>query len=331
MKNIIVLAGLFLITLSQAATVHAATLRVFTDRPKDRLEKAFSGFTAVTGSEIELTVAPYPELLAKIQAGEPADVLLLKDLGSLTEAVEQNVFTPMDAANRAADVAPFMREAGGLWTALSYRVRTAAYDPSVGSQKALTGYRALAGPAFVGQLCLRNAKDYMSGLVAWLVARDGEAKTEALLKAWKNNLAANFTDSDTSSLKNIESGVCTATITNHYYLARLINADARFPVNLAFLEQNNGGVHTNGFGGGLVAGSKDLAGGNRLLAYLLSEPGQNAIVEAPSYEYPALRRAQPEQLVRNFGGFNASEIAWTAVGANYKTATEILERVGWAK
>lgn len=310
---------------------HAATLKVFTDRPKDRLEKAFTGFTTKTGIQLDVVVAPYADLLAKIRAGEQPDVLLLKDISFITAAARENLFTPMNAANLRTNISPAMRDSQGNWTALSYRIRTAAYDPAAINVASLTTYEALAGRGFAGQLCMRNSKEYMPTLAAWLIVRYGEAKAQAILEGWKSNLAAGFSEGDSASLKSIESGECTATIANQYYLGRLISADNRFPVKLAFLEQNEGGLHTNGLGGGIAKGSTQAANANIFLGYLMTAEGQAALIEAPAFDYPAVKSFSPESVVKDFGAFKASEITWTQVGAEIEKATAILERVGWAK
>lgn len=312
-------------------SAQAAPLKVFTDRPVDRLERAMRGFTSKTGIQVEIVSAPYAELKAKIDAGQKADVLLLKDLSTMTAAARANVFTAMNSANRSANIASFMRDSQGRWTALTYRVRTLVYDSSVFDERSMNSYESIAGRSFSGQLCIRNAKEYMPSMVAWMIERYGEAKTKDILAGWKANLAAGFTDNDTQTLKNIESGTCTAGISNHYYLARLKNADSRFPVEIAFANQNEGGVHTNGFGGGLVAGTTRSSEGNSLMAYLMTPEGQQSLIVDPSFEYPAVQNLQPVQIVRNFGTFSKSQISWTEVGANMSKANDLLERVGWAR
>jgi len=324
------LSGVLLVSLLTVAG-YAAPLKVFTDRPEDRLETALTGFTQATGIEVEVTVAPYADLKAKLQAGEKADVLLLKDVAFLTDAARAGLFTPMNAANRGVKIDESMRDAEGLWTALAYRIRTIGYDPALVEKDALKTYESLAAGALSGQLCMRNSKEYMPTLVAWLIVRYGEAKAQAIVEGWVANLAVGFTASDTASLKGIESGLCSVTITNHYYLARLKTADARFPVALAFADQDEGGLHTNGFGGGLVKGTDQVANANAFIGYLLTPEGQKGIVAAPSFEFPAVRSVRPEAVVQKFGAFKVSNLSWTDVGAQIEKANALLERVGWTK
>ncbi len=326
MKALHLLTALFF-----AGATHAAPLKIFTDRPKDRMDQALSGFTAKTGIAVEVTVAPYAELKAKIQGGEKADVLLLKDLIFITDAAQSGLFTPMSEANRKVDVYPSMRDPQGLWTALAYRIRTVAIDPSVVTNDLVKTYESLSSPKFSGQLCMRNSKEYMATLVAWLISRYGEAKAQAMVEGWKANLGVGFTAGDTASFQAVENGTCVATIGNHYYLARLKTADARFPVELVFADQNDGGIHTSGFGGGLVKGTEQAANANAFFEHMLTSAGQKALTAAPSFEFPAVKSVTPEAVVQSFGSFKISDIHWTEVGAQIEKANTILERAEWAK
>jgi iron(III) transport system substrate-binding protein len=321
----------FIAALLFAGVSHAAPLKLFTDRPKDRLDQALVGFTQTTGIAVEVTVAPYAELKAKIQGGESADVLLLKDLTSITDAAQAGLFIPMNQANRKANVDSSMRDSQGLWTALAYRIRTIAIDPAVVSKDLVKTYESLSGRKFSGQLCMRNAKEYTATFVAWLISRYGEAKAQAMVDGWKSNLAVGFTAGDTASFKSIESGACAAAIGNHYYLARLKAADSRFPVELVFADQDEGGLHTSGFGGGLLKATSQAANANSFLGYMLTSAGQKALTAGPGFEFPAVKNVLPEAVVASFGQFKISNIHWTEVGAQINKANAILERAEWEK
>ncbi len=322
---------LSLILVFGAQLASANTLRVLTDRPKDRVEKAMQGFTEMSGVQVEIVSRPYAELKELAKVPGESDLLLLKDLTFLADAADNQLFQAMNAPNMRLRVAPFMRDPGGLWTAITYRIRTIAFDPSVVPAQDLSTYESLARPEFKGRLCMRNAKEYMPAMTAWMITRYGEAKAEAILRGWSENLAEGFTDGDSVSLKKINEGSCAASVVNQYYLARLKNADKRFPVSLNFADQFEGGLHTNGFGGGIVKGTKNSANANILLGYLLSHEGQAALVAEPSFEYPANSDFKPVEIVENFGTFKASDLSWKSVAANLNKANALLDKVGWAK
>lgn len=320
-----------LIALMLSVTAYAAPLKIYTDRPQERMQKALDGFTKSTGIQTEVTVASYDELKAKLKAGEKADVLLFKDIIYLADGAKSGLFSAMSSQNQQADVDVSMRDPKGLWTALAYRVRVIAYDPANTEKSTLTSYERLSESKFAGQLCMRNSKEYMPTFTAWLMSRFGEAKAKSIVEGWKANLATDFTAGDSASYKGVESGVCSVAIAFHYYLARLKVADERFPVELAFPDQFEGGLHTNGYGVGVAKGTAREADANSFIAYLLSEVGQTSLVAEPSYEYPAVRSIKPEQVVQKFGTFKVSDINWNKIGENITKANDILDSAGWAK
>ena len=316
-------------TLVFVAAAQAAPLKIFTDRPQDRFQTALDGMTKATGQQVQVTAGTANELMAKIQAGEPADILLLKDSTTIGAAAALGLFAPMGTSLESVE--PSMRDPQNRWTALAYRIRTIFIDPAQVAADSVNTYEALSTNAFSGLLCMRNAKEYMPTLTAWLIVRYGEAKTQSMLEGFKANLATGFTGGDTASLDAIEAGQCVATLSNHYYFARKKAADERFPVEIKFVEQNEGGLHTNGFGGGLVKGSKNAKQVDQFFAYMLSPLGQTQLVEAPGYEYPSVTGLKPSSLVEQLGSFKVSDVHWNDVAAQITKANEILERVGWAK
>lgn len=313
-----------------SAMASASPLKVYTDRPKDRLEKVTQRFTASTGLAVEVVSAPYAELKQKLEQGEVGDLLLTKDALTLADAARVGLYQPMNK-NVFVRVPEFMRDPKGLWVALAYRVRSVIYDLAVVQTSEVDQYASLAQPEFKGRVCMRNAKEYMPALTAWMIVRFGEAETERILLGWRQNMAGDFTSGDSASIKEFESGRCAVTIGNHYYLARLKNKDSRLPVKIHFVDGTGLGVHTNGFGGGVLKASSQSAEAERLMEFLLSSEGQSLLVEDPSFEYPAAVGELPAPVVRSFGPFKPSEIPWSAYAENEAKARKLLDKVGWAK
>lgn len=325
MRKIMTIAALFF-----SLSSYSADLTLFTDRPADRYEKALAAFTQKSGLKVAVVTAPYGELKSKLAAGEKADLLVLKDMSTFTEAAREGLYQPMSGANRLANVDPAMKDENGLWIALAYRVRTVVYDPSAVNPADVDTYVALSNPVFKGAICMRNAKEYIPTLAAWLIARHGEQRAESILSGWKTNLANGFLNGDTDVLKAVESGQCVASVTNHYYFARLKAADERFGAEILFADQATDGAHTSGYAAGIPKTSASVDKANQLLSYLLSVEGQSLLIAEPSFEYPASRDAQPLPLVQAFGNFKGSQVHWNKIGVNSGKAKEVLERVQWS-
>ena len=109
-----------------------------------------------------------------------------------------------------------------LWVAAvaaaraSLRVLTARPAPA---ERDLA-YAGLGDPRWKGKLCLRSGtSEYNISFVADRIAKDGTAKTKAMLERWMAN-DPTILGSDTDVLKSISGGACDVGFTNSYYLGR---------------------------------------------------------------------------------------------------------------
>lgn len=322
--------GLILGLILVASAAQAAEVLVLSDRNQDYFAKVFEGFTAKTGHTVALVNKPWADLKRDLSFGAEADVLLVKDLSFIVDAKKDGVFQKLSDANLNAGVPAFMRDAEGEWTAVSYRVRTLVYDPLQLTPSEIPTYESISKPEFAGRLCARNSKEYMPTMVAWLIAQYGEVKAKEIVSGWRSNLAM-FTARDPETIDKVEDSTCAVGISNHYYYARAKAAEPRLSVEIAMTNADAGGIHTNGFGGGVLKTSSEVEAANALIAYILSPEGSALMIQAPSYEYPAVATNKAAELVEGFGAFTPSEVPWSDVYAQMAKAKEILEQVGWAK
>lgn len=311
-----------------AAQAFAADIRLLSDRNNDYFKSVLEAFTAKTGKTVEVVTGSWSDLKDGLSKGETGDLLLVKDIVYIGDAKQAGVFQKMSDANLKAGVPAYMRDPEGLWTAVSYRVRTLVYNPDEVDPSQLPTYESLSNPEFRGRVCIRNRADYMPSMVAWLVARYGEVKAREIVTGWQANLAM-YTARDTETITKVEDGTCAVGISNHYYYARVKSDDPRLVTELLFTNQNDGGVHTNGFGGGVLASASNPDGANELLAFILSSEGSSLMIQAPSYEYPAVATNRPSSMVESFGPVVSSDISWNDIFASYGKGMEILESVGW--
>src|SRR5690606_15004867 len=161
------------------------------------------------------------------------------------------------------------RDPKSHWYGLSVRARTIVYSPARVDSKELSDYAALADPRWTGRLCLRTSKKvYNQSLVAMMIARDGEQKTEQVVRGWVANLAAPPFSDDTALIKAIAAGQCDVGIVNTYYLGRLLKDNPDYPVKLFWADQNGAGVHVNVSGAGITRHAPNPAAAKQLLEWL---------------------------------------------------------------
>lgn len=311
---------------------------VYTARKYQLVEDLFEEYTRTTGTPIRVVTDDAGPLIQRLRtegANTPADLLITVDAGDLWFATEQGLLAPLESATLNANVPANLRDPANHWFGLAVRARTVVHSTKTWTQANFAAevkdYADLAGPAWRGKLCLRSSKHvYNRSLVAALIARFGEARTEEIVRGWIANLATEPFSSDTLLLDAIVAGQCGVGIVNHYYLGRLIaekGAEA-VPLAVRWPDQTGAGVHVNISGAGLTAHAKNRAAAVKLLEWLSTAEVQ-ARFAAENQEYPANPQAQPTAIVRSFGEFVQDPISIAKVGELQPTAAKLMDRVGW--
>lgn len=327
-KMISILATAFLLT---GATAFA-DLVVYTDRPAARFAKVSEQLKNKTGETVVFVEASYKDLVKRLElegAESPADILLTKDLVFFADLQNKNLLQSFQETDAVKRVAPFMRGAHNEWVTVSFRARTVVYSPNVVEASELTTYKDLADPKWAGRLCLRSGKaTYNQALVAGLIATDGLEQTKATVQGWLNNLAAPVFGDDLAVIEAIAAGTCDVGIVNHYYLAGQHAKTPNYPVQIAFLNQNEGGVFTNGTGAALLKTSKNTVQAQEFLDLLLADDNQLDISGA-HMDYPAVQGLAPNTLIKDWGTFKMNETSWDQLGTLVPQANELISEVGY--
>jgi iron(III) transport system substrate-binding protein len=321
------------IVASAPATARAAeTLVVYSARNEQLIKPVFDAYTRETGVEIKFTTGDAAVLIERLAAegkNSPADLLVTVDAGELWNAAQRGLLQPVKSATLERNVPSHLRDPEERWFGLSMRARTIFYSPQRVDAKTLGTYQALAQPAWKGRLCLRTSKKvYNQSLVAMMIAQDGEAKTEQVVRGWVANLATDVFPNDTALLEAIAAGQCDVGIANTYYYGRIVKERPDFPVRLFWANQGSGGVHVNISGGGVTKHSRHVAAATRFLEWL-SGPKAQAHFAAVNMEYPVNPAAAVDPLVQSWGRFEPSLINIVEAGRLQPAAVRLMDRAGY--
>ncbi len=326
-----VLAVLALVTASCSTGGDEEVVRIYTGRHYD-LETAFVQFSEETGISVEFLPGSDAELRERIAAeGEEtqADIYLTVDAGNLAMATEQEVFAPIDSPELEAAVPESLRDPDGNWFGLTVRARTIVYHPDrVTGEEIPSAYADLAEPEWAGRVCLRDSSNvYTQSLVASLIANHGEEEALRIVTGWADN--AEILNNDILILESIADGLCDVGITNHYYLARLLEEEPDFPVKLVWVDQDGLGAHVNISGGGVTRYADDPELAIRLLEWLATD-GQSAFVNG-NHEYPVNPTVAPEPLIAaEFGTeFVRDELPASVFGGLNADAVRLMDEAGY--
>src|SRR5687767_11770247 len=263
-------------------------------------EKAFEAFTQKTGIQIKMLNGDAGQLFERLKAeGDrtPADVLITVDAGNLWNAARAGLLAPVTSAELARNIPAHLRDPENRWFGLTMRARTIVYNVKKVNPADLSTYEALGDPRWKGRLCLRSSGYiYNQSLLATMIKRHGEPRTEQIIKGWVANQPI-IINGDTKILEAIAAGQCDVGLTNSYYLARLLAKDPTFPVAPFWANHATTGTHVNVSGGGVTAHAKNRAAAVKLLEFLSTLEAQQMFADT-SLEFPANPRAEINPIVR---------------------------------
>jgi len=308
---------------------HANEVLIYSARHYGQ-EPAFEAFTKKTGIQIKMLSGSTGEMFERLKAeGErtPADVLLTVDAGNLWNAARAGLLSKLDSPELAANIPANLRDPENRWVGLTVRARTIMYNTTKVKPAELSTYEALGDPKWKGRICLRTSSYiYNQSLLATMIKRSGEPKTEEVVRGWVANQPI-LINSDTKILESIAAGQCDVGLTNHYYLARILAKDAAFPVLPFWANQQTTGTHVNVSGAGVTAHAKNRANAVKLLEYLSSPEAQQMFADV-AFEYPANPQAGTNPIVAKWGKFKQDDSNVASAGEFQAAATRLADRAG---
>jgi len=305
---------------------------VYSARNEQLIKPLFDAYTAETGTAIKFITDKEGPLLERLKAegsNTPADLLLTVDAGNLWLAAKEGVLAKVDSKTLRANIPAHLRDPGNQWFGLSVRARTIVYSTERVKPAELSTYEALGDARWKDRLCLRTSKKvYNQSLVAMLIARHGEAKTEEIVKAWVANLKTEPFPDDTKLMEAIAAGQCDVGIVNTYYFGRLKQKQPEAAIALFWPNQKDRGVHVNVSGAGITAHAKHRVAAVKFLEWLSSKKAQNLFADE-NMEYPVNLKNKPHPDVAAWGKFKQDTINVSKAGSLQAQAVMLMDRAGY--
>jgi iron(III) transport system substrate-binding protein len=328
---------LFLALISFSAVAADNVLNLYSARHYQTDDALYANFTAQTGIRINRIEAKEDELLERIRnegANSPADIFITVDAARLAKADELGLFAPVKSRVLESRLPAHLH--GNDWFTFSTRARMIVYNKDAVSAADVQNYEDLANPKLKGKVCSRSgAHPYNVSLMAALIARLGEARAEE----WARGVVANFARApkggDTDQIKAVAAGECGVTISNSYYLARIMRSDKSEDrkimdkIAIVWPNQGNAGTHINISGGGMLKTAPNKEAAVKFLEYLVSDDAQRYFADGNN-EWPAV----PAVTVKNpaldaMGKFKADTHAIATLAKNAAAAQKVYDRAGW--
>ena len=329
--------------LAASATVSVAQAQevtLYTTREPALIQPLLAAFTAQSKIKVN-TVFVKDGLLERVKAeGErsPADVLMTVDAGNLLDLVEGGVTQPVKSAALESVIPANLRGADGQWFTLSMRARVLYAEKNLPLKS--FRYEDLADPKWKGKVCIRAGQHpYNTGLIAAMIAHDGEAKTEQWLRGVKSNLARKATGGDRDVARDILGGICDIGIANTYYVGHMKASkegtdarkwgDAIKVIKPTFANEKSGGTHVNISGASVAKHAPQRENAVKLLEFLVSEPAQNMYAQA-NYEHPVRKGVALDPVVAaSIGELKIDPLPLTEIAKHRKQASALVDKVGF--
>ena len=323
-----------------AGAAHAQdnkVLNLYSARHYQTDEALYANFTKATGIKINRLEGKEEELVERIRnegVASPADILITVDATRMDVADRLGLFQPLASPVLEQRLPATLRTPN--WAAFSTRARVIVFNLGALKKEQVQNYEDLATPALKGQVCMRSGgHPYNLSLGGALLAHIGEARTET----WARGVVANFARApkggDTDQLMAVAAGECGVTVSNTYYLVRLLRStrpadiEAVKKLGIVWPNQASQGTHVNVSGAGILKNAPNRDAARKFLEYLASDEAQayfaNGNNEWPAVKSVATRNPELESL----GSFKADTLPVAELARNTALAQKVFDRAGW--
>jgi len=320
-----------------SALAQQQVLNLYSARHYQTDDALYANFTKATGIKINRLDGKEDELVERIRnegTASPADILITVDAARLEVADKLGLFAPLQSKLLDERIPANLRTP--TWAAFSTRARVIVYNKAAIKPAQVQTYADLAKPAMKGQVCVRSGSHpYNLSLGAAVIAHEGEAATEA----WAKGLVANFARSpkggDTDQIKAVAAGECGVTISNTYYLARMMRSTkpddqaAMNAVGIVWPNQASWGTHVNVSGAGVLKHAPNKANAVKFMEYLASDEAQAYFADGNN-EWPVVRGSvKANATLVAMGTFKPDALPIGDLAKNTVAAQKVFDRAGW--
>lgn len=324
-------------TLAQTAPADEKVLNLYSARHYQTDEALYADFTKQTGIRINRIEGKEDELLERIRnegANSPADVFLTVDAARLAKAHEMGLFAPVASKTLESRIPAHLRTED--WFSFSTRARVIVYNKASVKGEDVRNYEDLADPKLKGKFCSRSGSHpYNLSLMASVIAHGNEAKAET----WARGMVANFARApkggDTDQIKSVAAGECGVTISNTYYVARLLRSTkpedqkTMEKVGVVWPNQQTTGTHINVSGGGMLKTAPHKEAAVKFLEYLASDAAQRYFADGNN-EWPAVASVKvANPALESLGKFKADTLPVKNLAMYQAKAQMIFDRAGF--
>lgn len=324
--------------LRNVAQSQRGVINLYSSRHYNTDNRLYQDFEKQTGIKVNLVEGKGKQLLERIKSegrNSQADIFITVDAGNLWEAQQAGIFTPVSSSILTSKIPGYFRDPQNRWFGFSKRLRVIMYNKAKVNPSQLSTYEDLANPKWRNKIAIRSSSNiYNQSLVAWLIEKNGQQKSEAWCKGIVANMARRPQGGDRDQIKAVAAGIADIAVANTYYLAgygRSNNPQEKAifnQVGVFFPDQNGRGAHVNISGGGVLKNAPNRAGAIKFLEYLVSPSAQRFFAEGNN-EYPVVAGVKIHPVLASFGSYKSDVSGVAKYGPRLATAVKLMDRASW--
>jgi iron(III) transport system substrate-binding protein len=260
-------------------------------------------------------------------SNSPADAFYTENTPVLEELAQKGLLASVEPSILAAIPSRY-NSASGKWVGVSARASVLVYNTTQLSASQLpSSILELAEPKWKGKIGFAPSETDFQPLVTSIIKRDGVASAESWLTGLKAN-AKIYPDNETV-VAQVNNGESAMGPINHYYWYRLRAEVGQSGLHSAlhYYAAGDPGDLVNVSGAAVLKSSSHQADAQKLLAFFVSEEGQEVIAHSHSYEYPLRPGVSPAPGLRPFDQLHPTSLTPAELG-NGSQALALEQKLG---
>jgi len=287
---------------SASGAAGAGSITLYSGQHEQTTQSLVTAFEQQTGITVNVRYNDEDSFADEIVAEEAhpiADVFYTENSPALEYLQEKGLLTRVDAATLAKTPAQYNSPQGD-WVGVSARVSVLIYNPSLISAAQLpTSVLQLANPKYKGKLAFAAGETDFQPIVTSVARAYGDAEAAAWLQGIKQNAGAHIYPDNETIADEVNRGAVAFGVVNQYYWYRMKAELGASNVHskITYFAPRDPGYVVDVSGAGILKSSKNQAGAQKFLEFLVSRQGQEIIAHSISYEYPlddGVQTAAPE-------------------------------------
>ncbi|MHB8440102.1 MAG: extracellular solute-binding protein [Acidimicrobiales bacterium] len=272
-------------------TGSADIITLYSGQHQQTTDQLVSAFEHATGITVQVRSGDEDTLADQIVtegSRSPADVFFTENSPALEYLQEKGLLASVDSPTLERVPARFDSPTG-RWVGISARVSVLIYNPSlIRAAQLPTTALGLADPRYRGELALAPGETDFQPIVTSMLRTYGRSAAVSWLRGIDANAGSHLYPDNETVTNEVNRGAVAFGVVNQYYWYRLRSeiGASEMHSRLAFFVQRDPGYVIDVSGAAVLRSSPHQAAAQRLLAFLVSPPGQQIIVSSDSFEYP---------------------------------------------